>query len=340
MKNAEKKESVQNVRHTCAHLLAAAVLELYPHTKLTIGPAIENGFYYDFAFEHPISEDDFGQIEKKMADIIKTWDTFSHREVSEEDAKKIYKDNPYKLELIEEITKRKEPITLYKIGEFEDLCRGGHSENPKNEIGAIKLLSLAGAYWRGSEKNTMLTRIYGTCFPTQEELNNHLHMLEEALKRDHRKLGKDLDLFVFSDLVGKGLPLFTPLRTLLRQLLNDFSQQLRLERGFQKVWIPHITKKELYETSGHWTKFGNELFLVKSQETSDELLIKPMNCPHHQQIYASKTRSYKELPIKYLETTTIYRDEKAGELLGLSRVRSVTQHDSHPFFTIDQIEKV
>jgi threonyl-tRNA synthetase len=186
----------------------------------------------------------------------------------------------------------------------------------------------------------MLTRIYGTAFPTQQELDDYLNMLEEAKKRDHRKIGKELDLFVFSDLVGKGLPLFTPKGTLLRELLNDYSQQLRLEKGFQKVWIPHITKNDLYKVSGHWAKFGDELFLVKSQETSDELVIKPMNCPHHQQIYASRTRSYRELPIKYLETTTIYRDEKAGELLGLSRVRSITQDDSHIFVTPEQIEQV
>ncbi len=186
----------------------------------------------------------------------------------------------------------------------------------------------------------MLTRVYGTAFFTREELEAYMTMLTEAEKRDHRKLGKELDLFVFSDLVGKGLPLFTPKGTMLRELLNDFSQKLRLDKGFQKVWIPHITKKELYETSGHWAKFGAELFLVKSQETSDEMVMKPMNCPHHQQIYASRPRSYRDLPIKYLETTTIYRDEKAGELLGLSRVRSVTQDDSHSFCTPEQIEQV
>ncbi len=325
------------LRHSAAHLLAAAVLRLYPDTKLTIGPAIENGFYYDFDFSAPITEADLPKIEKMMVKTLSDWKEFSSRVVSEKEARQIYKDNSYKLELIDEIVKKGEKITLYKAGYFEDLCRGGHTKKPIKELAAFKLLSIAGAYWRGNEKNKMLTRIYGTVFPTQKELDSHLEMLEEAKKRDHRKLGQELDLFTFSELVGKGLPLFTPKGTLLRELLNDFSQTLRTSRGFQKVWVPHITKKELYETSGHWAKFGNELFLVTSQETEDKMVMKPMNCPHHQQIYASRQRSYRALPIKYLETTTIYRDEKAGELLGLSRVRSVTQDDSHTFCTPEQI---
>ncbi|MBI3341549.1 threonine--tRNA ligase, partial [Candidatus Curtissbacteria bacterium] len=269
------EKNLDNIRHSCAHLLAAAVIELWPDTKRTIGPAIENGFYYDFEFAKPISENDLPKIEKKMAEILKTWDKFEGREVTAAEAKKIFADNPYKLELIEDIPQSQEPITIYRSGDFEDLCRGGHSQNPQKDIGAIKLLSLAGAYWRGSEKNKMLTRIYGTCFPTQKELDNYLEMLEEAKKRDHRK-----------------------------------------------------------------DKFGDELFLVESQETEDKLVLKPMNCPHHQQIYASRQRSYRDLPIKYLETTTIYRDEKAGELNGLSRVRSATQDDSHTFCRPDQIKEV
>ena len=336
----DNKKNLDNIRHSTAHLLAAAVLKLYPDTKLTIGPAIESGFYYDFEFITPLSEEDLPRIEKEMAIILKTWEKFSDREVTESEAKKFYKNNPYKKELIDEIVTKVEKITFYKAGDFEDLCRGGHADNPSKEIGAFKLLSIAGAYWRGSEKNKMLTRIYGTAFPSKKELDEHLALLEEAKKRDHRKLGQELDLFVFSDLVGKGLPLFTPKGTLLRDLLNDFAQNLRIERGFEKVWVPHITKSDLYKTSGHWDKFGDELFLVKSQETDDQLVMKPMNCPHHQQIYASRMRSYKDLPIKYLETTTIYRDEKAGELLGLSRVRSVTQDDSHVFCTPEQIEEV
>jgi threonyl-tRNA synthetase len=331
-------DSLTNLRHSTAHLLAAAVLELWPDTKLTIGPAIENGFYYDFDFKHPISEEDLPKIEKKMIEILKTWDKFSHREASEKVAKQFYQNNPYKQELINEIIKKGEKVTLYKAGNFEDLCKGGHSENPNKEIGALKLLSIAGAYWRGSEKNKMLTRVYGTAFPTQKELDDYLHMLEEAKKRDHRKLGKDLDLFIFSDLVGSGLPLFTPKGTILREQLLNYSEQLQTKNGYQKVWIPHITKTELYKKSGHWDKFGDELFLVKSQETSDQFVMKPMNCPHHIQIYAARTRSYKELPIRYMETTVQYRDEKAGEMLGLSRVRSITIDDAHIFCRMDQIQ--
>jgi len=336
----EDKQNLDSLRHSTAHLLAAAILRIFPDTKLTIGPAIENGFYYDFEFSAAISDTDLPKIEKMMEKTLVDWGSFSSRTVTPEEARQIYNNNPYKMELIEEIIAKNEPITMYKAGYFEDLCRGGHSQNPSKEIGAFKLLSIAGAYWRGNEKNAMLTRIYGTAFPTKEELEHYLSILDEAKKRDHRKLGQELDLFTFSELVGKGLPLFTPKGTMLRDLLNDFSQGLRLERGFQKVWVPHITKKELYETSGHWAKFGDELFLVKSQETTDQMVMKPMNCPHHQQIYASQPRSYRDLPIKYLETTTIYRDEKAGELLGLSRVRSVTQDDSHTFCTPEQISEI
>ncbi len=337
----DNQAHLKNLRHSCAHLLAAAVMELWPGALRTIGPAIENGFYFDFDFgDTKISEDDFPKIEAKMRELLPSWKSFERHELSAEDAKKEYPKNQYKHELIEEFTKSGEKVSFYKSGNYWDLCIGGHCKKPDKELQHFKLLSIAGAYWRGSEKNTMLTRIYGTIFPTKEELETYLSMVAEAEKRDHRKLGKELDLFTFSDLVGKGLPLFTPKGTMLRELLNDFSQGLRLVEGFQKVWIPHITKKELYETSGHWAKFGNELFLVESQETDDEMVLKPMNCPHHQQIYASKPRSYKDLPIKYLETTTIYRDEKAGELLGLSRVRSVTQDDSHTFCTPEQIGEV
>ncbi len=332
-------KDLNSLRHSCAHLLAATVMELWPDTKLTIGPAIEHGFYYDFEFTNPPKEEDLPKLEKKMAELLPSWDHFEHREVTEQEAKKIFKDNPYKLELVDEIIQKKEPITIYKAGSFEDLCRGGHSENPSKEIEAFKLLSIAGAYWRGSERNKMLTRIYGTCFPTKEELDKYLKMLEEAKKRDHRRLGKELDLFIFSDLVGPGLPLFTPKGTILREELFKFSESLQLANGYQRVWIPHITKTDLYKKSGHWDKFGDELFLVKSQETDDQLVLKPMNCPHHTQIYASKQRSYKELPVRYMETTTQYRDEKMGELLGLSRVRSISIDDSHIFCTMDQVEE-
>lgn len=352
------KQNLEHLRHSLAHLLAAAVLELYPDTKTTIGPAIENGFYYDLAFSRPIGEDDLPAIEAKMREILPSWHSFERQEVSAQKAREIFADNPYKLELIDEIVAKGEPITLYhsRTGSsspsspatghrppatsFTDLCRGGHTENPSRDINpdAFALTRIAGAYWRGDEKNTMLTRIYGVAFETKEELGHHLAVEEEAKKRDHRKLAKELDLFVTSELVGSGLPLFTPKGTVLREEINTFSQGLRLARGFEKVWIPHITKNDLYKVSGHWDKFGHELFLVKSQETKDQFVLKPMNCPHHQQIYVSRQRSYRDLPLRYMSTTEVYRDEKTGELGGLSRVRAITQDDSHIFCTPEQIE--
>ncbi len=332
---------MQHIRHSLAHLLAAAVKQLYKGAHNAIGPAIEDGFYQDFDMgKFKISEEDFPKIEQKMREILKTWHAFEVKKVSVAIAKKHFKDNPYKLELIKEFSKQGKTITENDPGGFLDLCKGGHSEDPQKELQHFKLLKVAGAYWKGDEKNKMLTRIYGTAFATQKELDEHLKNLEEAKKRDHRLLGQKLDLFTISEYVGKGLPLFTPKGTLVRELLNDYSQNLRAGKGWQKVWSPHITKNDLYKISGHWDKFGGELFLVKSQETTDEMVMKPMNCPHHQQIYASKPRSYKELPLKFMETTTVYRDEKAGELLGLSRVRSITQDDSHTFCTPEQIEGI
>lgn len=335
----KKDNDIDHLRHSCAHLLAAAVLKLWPDTPLAIGPAIENGFYYDFDFKKTISEDDFPKIEEEMKDLLKDWGEFEKSKLSLKEAKNKFKGNKYKLELVDEIVKKGEDITTYKVSGFEDLCRGGHSQNPKKDIGAFKLLSVAGAYWRGSEKNKMLTRIYGTCFKTQKELDLYLENLEQAKLRDHRRLGKELDLFVFSDLVGSGLPLFTPKGTILRNGLLNFSEQLQLKNGYEEVFIPHITKTELYKKSGHWDKFGSELFLVKSQETDEQFVLKPMNCPHHTQIYASRKRSYKDLPVRYMETTVQYRDEKLGELLGLSRVRAITIDDSHVFCTPEQVEE-
>ncbi len=334
------KDKLNNLRHSCAHLLAAAVMELWPNAKRAIGPAIDNGFYFDFDFgDTKITEEDFPKIEEKMKEILPSWTSFEKHELTTEEAKKEYPGNEFKIELIDEFTKDGAKVSFYKSGDYWDLCKGGHVEDPSKEIGAFKLLSIAGAYWRGSEKNKMLTRIYGTCFPSQKELEEYLNMLEEAKKRDHRKLGKELDLFVFSELVGGGLPLFTPKGTVLREKLLGFSEELQKKNGYQRVFIPHITKTELYKTSGHWDKFGDELFLVKSQETDDEFVLKPMNCPHHTQIYASRSRSYKDLPIRYMETTVQYRDEKAGELLGLSRVRAITIDDSHVFCRPDQVEE-
>ncbi len=337
MKNPEQ---VEHMRHTLAHLLAAAVLELWPDTKNTIGPAVDNGFYYDFEFSSAVTDKDLGKIEQKMRELLKSWDAFSHKEVSEKEAKDFFKHNQYKQELINEIVGKGEKITLYTVGGFTDLCRGGHAEHPKKDIDSksFKLDRVAGAYWRGNEKNKMLTRIYGLAFETKEKLEEYEKNQEEAKKRDHRKLGVELDLFAFSDLVGAGLPLFTPKGTVLRDQLVQFSESLQQKNGFQKVWIPHITKIDLYKKSGHWDKFGGELFLVKSQETEDQFALKPMNCPHHAQIYASRPRSYRELPLRLMETTTCYRDEKKGELMGLSRVRSLNQDDAHIFCTMDQIE--
>ncbi|MBI2593273.1 threonine--tRNA ligase [Candidatus Daviesbacteria bacterium] len=334
-----KQTDIDHLRHSCAHLLAAAVLELFPKAKNAIGPAIENGFYQDFDFgDTKISEDDLPEIEGKMHQLLKNWDTFEINEVPVNQAKKDFAKNPYKLELVNEFAKEGIKITETQQGKFLDLCKGGHVGSPKEEVKHFKLLSVAGAYWRGNEKNKMLTRIYGTCFPSQKELDQYLENLEQAKLRDHRRLGKELDLFVFSDLVGSGLPMFTPRGTILRNELLNFSEQLQLESGYEKVFIPHITKTELYKKSGHWDKFGSELFLVKSQETDEQFVLKPMNCPHHTQIYASRKRSYKELPIRYMETTVQYRDEKPGELLGLSRVRAITIDDSHVFCTPEQIE--
>ena len=335
-----KNIDLNNLRHSTAHLLAAAVMELFPKAKRTIGPAIDNGFYFDFDFgSEPLSEDDLPKIEKKMKEILPSWTSSEKHELTADEAKKEYPGNEFKKELIEEFTKNGEKVTFYKSGDYWDLCKGGHSENPAEEIGAFKLLSIAGAYWRGNEKNKMLTRIYGTAFETQKELDEYLEKLEQAKLRDHRKLGKELDLFVFSELVGSGLPLFTPRGTVLRKQLLDFSEKLQEDNGYDRVFIPHITKTELYKKSGHWDKFGAELFLVKSQETDDDFVLKPMNCPHHTQIYASRKHSYRELPIRYMETTVQYRDEKLGELLGLSRVRAITIDDSHVFCTPDQVEE-
>jgi threonyl-tRNA synthetase len=336
---SHKPIDLHAIRHSFAHLLAAAILKLQPDAKPTIGPATEDGFYYDFDLTTPVGEEDFKSIEKEMRRILKTWQEFSGKEVSAAEARSIFLANPYKLELIDAIEKKGEAITLYRSGDFEDLCRGGHAETiTLLHPDAFKLTRVAGAYWRGDETQKMLTRISGYAFENKEALEAHIAHIEEAKKRDHRKLGRELDLFTFSDLVGPGLPLYTPKGTLLRDILSGFSEELQRAHGFEKVWIPHITKTDLYKTSGHWDKFGHELFLVKSQETQDEFVLKPMNCPHHTQIYASRPRSYRDLPIRYMETTTCYRDEKTGELSGLTRVRSLTQDDAHIFCTMDQIE--
>lgn len=334
--------SLEEKRHTLAHVLAAAVAERYPHAKPTIGPAVDTGFYYDFDFSGGATpgEADLAELEGIMRDTLPTWTDMTGTEVSEADARARFAANPFKLEIIDGIVAAGEKITLYTAGAFTDLCRGGHSEHPAKDIKAdsFSLERIAGAYWRGDETKPMLTRIYGLAFDTKDDLEAYRTQIEEAKKRDHRKLGVELDLFTFSPLVGSGLPLYTPKGTILREELANFSEELQRAGGFQKVWIPHITKIDLYKMSGHWDKFGDELFLVKSQESSDEFALKPMNCPHHTQIYASKPRSYRDLPIRYLDTTTCYRDEKTGELSGLTRVRSLTQDDGHSFCRPDQIQ--
>ena len=332
------EQNLEYLRHTLAHLLAGAVAELYPDAKRTIGPAIENGFYYDFEFvgEKP-GEEDLAAIEKKMRELLPSWESFTHKEASADEAKKIFSDNQYKSELIDEIVAKGEKVTLYTSGGFTDLCRGGHIEHPAQDIdpGAFTLTHIAGAYWRGDEKNTMLTRIYAAAFASKKELDSYLNMLEEAKKRDHKILGPQLDLFTFSDLVGAGLPLWTPKGTILRNILDDYVWELRKRYGYQKVEIPHITKKELYEKSGHWDKFKDDLFRITTRE-GHEFAMKPMNCPHHTQIYARKPWSYRELPQRYANTTMCYRDEQTGELNGLIRARAFTQDDAHVFCRITQ----
>lgn len=333
-------QELENKRHTLAHLLAAAVLKLCPDAKRTIGPAIDTGFYFDFEFPStPISEKDFPALEKEMRRLLPTWTSFERFELSPEQAKDAYPDNPYKHEFIDEFSGEGQTLTFYKSGEYWDLCRGGHAENPAKEIApdSFKLDRIAGAYWRGDENNAMLTRIYGLAFENKEELEAYIEQREEALKRDHRKLGKELDLFTFSDLVGPGLPLWTPRGTLMRHELDAFVQSLRAKHGYTPVAIPHLTKKDLYETSGHWEKFAGELFRIKTRE-GKEYAVKPMNCPHHTQIFNRKPHSYKEMPQRYSETTMVYRDEQSGELGGLMRVLSITQDDSHVFCRHNQVK--
>jgi threonyl-tRNA synthetase len=334
------KQPIEHIRHSLAHLLAAAVLELYPNTKNAIGPAVDNGFYYDFDFGSvKVSDEDLPKIEEKMKEILKSWKGFDKIQESKESASERYTHNPYKLELIEEISEKGEEITSYKSGEFIDLCRGGHVEDTGTiQSNSFKLSHVAGAYWRGDEKKPMLTRIYGLAFSSGKELDEYEKMIEEAKKRDHKKLGPELDLFTFSDLVGPGLPLWTPKGTLVRHTLDNYVWELRKKAGYEKVEIPHITKKDLYETSGHWEKFKEELFRIKTRE-GHEFAMKPMNCPHHTQIYARKLWSYRELPQRYANTTMCYRDEQTGELSGLSRVRSFAQDDAHVFCRMDQVKE-
>ena len=367
---SEHTDKLHAMRHSLAHIMASAVQRLWPHAKFGVGPVVENGFYYDIDLgDTHISDEDFPKIEKEMKNIIKEAQVFERSMMPIDEAISWAKDNnqPYKQELLHDL--KREGTTLareldsslmgvdlpagiagatrpqvevgdvsfYKNGEFVDLCRGPHVAST-DKVGAFKLMRVAGAYWRGDESKPQMQRLYGVAFETEKELRQHLAMLEEAKKRDHRKLGQELDLFVLSPLVGPGLPLFTPRGTVLRNELIRFSEELQVNAGYEAVWAPHMTRTELYKVSGHYEKYP-ERFDITSSESSDEFMMKPMNCPHVAQMYASRPRSYRDLPIRYMETTTMYRDEKHGELHGLSRVRALTQDDSHAFVRHDQIEQ-
>ncbi len=332
-------ENLEKSRHSLAHLLASAVLDLYPDTLVTLGPAINTGFYYDFEFKSPVSEKDFDKIEKKMRSNAKTWKGFEKSDVTFDEAKKIFAGNPYKLELIEGINEKGEKITLQKSGEFVDLCRGGHVDDMKNiPMDSWKLDRVAGAYWRGDEKNKMLTRIYGLAFNTKEELDAYILQQEEARKRDHRKLGKELDLFIFSELIGPGLPIYTPKGATVRREIINYSNELQKGIGYEEVHTPNINKAELFKVSGHYEKYKEDMLRVVSNYTDEEYFLKPMNCPHHTQVFASKQRSYKEMPVRIADFANLYRDEKPGELNGLTRLRAFAQDDGHCFCREDQIK--
>ena len=326
--------------HSTSHVLAQALEELYPSIKLSIGPAIENGFYYDVDLgDNTISEKDFKIIENKMIEIARGKHEFKMRSISKDDALSLYnsQNNEYKVELIENLEDG--TITFCDHSTFTDLCRGGHIPNT-GIIKAVKLLSVAGAYWRGDENNKQLTRVYGISFPKQKELTEYLHLLEEAKKRDHRKLGKELELFTFSKKVGQGLPLWLPKGAALRERLENFLKSAQKKAGYEMVITPHIGQKELYVTSGHFAKYGEDSFQsIHTPNEGEEFLLKPMNCPHHCEIYNAKPFSYKELPKRYAEFGTVYRYEQSGELHGLTRVRGFTQDDAHIFCTPDQLDK-
>ncbi|MFH1404753.1 MAG: threonine--tRNA ligase [Patescibacteria group bacterium] len=334
-------EQLYKNRHSLSHIMTMAVLEIYPDAGLGVGPVIEDGFYQDYDLHEQISDETLPKIEKRMREIIKSNISFIPHDVDPQVAIEQYKSDPYKTELIEDLVKAGEKtVIFYKSDWFENLCEGPHvATSSEIDLESFKLTKIAGAYWRGNEKNKMLSRIYGIAFEDKAKLDAHLKMLEEAEKRDHRKIGQELDLYATSDLVGAGLPLFTPKGTVLRKVLEDLIWKIMKPYGYDRVTIPHIAKSDLYKVSGHWDKFADDIFHVKSQKTEQEFVLKPMNCPHHTQIYASRQRSYRDLPIRYSEVTAVYRDENTGQLAGLSRVRSITQDDAHVFCTIDQVKQ-
>src|SRR3989338_6729055 len=309
--------SLEEKRHTLAHLLAAAVLEKYPHAKATIGPAIDTGFYYDFDFSGGAApnEADLEALQNSMREMLPFWEEMRCTEVSEKDARDRFAGNQYKLEIINEIAGKGEVITLYTADSFTDLCRGGHAESPSKDIksDAFALERIAGAYWRGDEKNQMLTRIYGLAFDTKEELETYRVQQEEAKKRDHRKIAREQGLLVFSGLVGSGMPMFTPKGNIIHSEIINFSRELNTELGFDEVHTPNINKGELFKISGHYDKYKEDMLTVHSQYVEDEMFLKPMNCPQHTQIYAAEQRSYRDLPIRFSDFAVLYRDEKPGE---------------------------
>lgn len=334
---------LDQIRHSAAHLLAAAVLELFPGTKNTIGPSIENGFYYDFDFgDKSISEEDLAKIEAKMAEIVESWEGFERIEVSADEARERFKDNPYKLELIEEFSKDGQTLTLYKSGPpaggFVDLCRGGHIDNPKQYLRAFKLLSIAGAYWRGDENNKMLTRIYGTAFPRKIDLDEYLFQLEEAKKRDHRKLGQELELFTIEEEIGPGLILWLPKGTIIKDELENFAKETEKRLGYQRISTPLIAKDVLFVKSGHLPYYKDDMFSPMKTENS-EYYLKPMNCPFMHLAYRVKKRSYRDLPIRYAEFGYVHRFEDSGTLIGLMRVRGITQNDAHIYCSEENIKE-
>jgi threonyl-tRNA synthetase len=337
------EKNIEHTRHTLAHLLNAAVQELYPHVKPTIGPAIDNGFYFDFDFDGGPTpgEGDLKELNKKMLKILNKWTEWKHEVKTPEEARAFFKDNPYKIELINELEAKGETITFYTCGTLTDLCRGGHAHNPQKEIDtdAFKISHLAGAYWRGDAQNKMLTRIYGLAFATKQELDTYLWQIEEAKKRDHRILAKQLKLFTISDLVGSGLPLFQKNGNTMRRLLQDYLWELHKPRGYEWVWTPHLAKEALYITSGHAGQYMEDMFSVWGGTSKEKFYVKPMNCPHHMQLFADNQFSYRDMPIRYFEPATVYRDEKTGQLSGLTRVRSITQDDGHIYCRVSQIEQ-
>ncbi len=333
-----QNDYLNNLRHTAAHLLAKSVKELYPGAKNAIGPAIEHGFYQDFDMgKYKISDEDLPKIEQKMRENLPSWTHFVFNEITLSDARKLFKDNPYKVEMAEEFAKGGKKLLTNDPGNFLDLCKMGHVENPSRELKHFKLLKVTGAYWRGDEKNKMLTRIYGTAFQTKKELEKYLWQQEEALKRDHKKIGREQELFIISEDVGPGFPIFLPQGALLRRIIEDYIIAVKRARNYQFVWSPHIARSKLYMTSGHWKKYDAMFNPMKLDE--EEYVLKAMNCPHHFQVYLSKPRSYRDLPLRIAENGTVYRYEKSGVLNGLFRVRALTIDDTHTFVRHDQIEE-